>query len=305
MGENYRSTIDLHMHSCYSEDGEFTPAELAKQCAACGIKVMAIADHNCARANEEGQRAARAAGITYIPAIEIDCVFQGRDFHVLGYGIDFRAEDFARIEENVAVQNASASAEMLRKTRALGFAVEETELRALEEGKYWKDCWTGEMFAEVLLARPEYEAHPLLLPYRPGGSRSDNPYVNFYWDFYSQGKPCYVKMEYPALADVVRLIQKNGGKAVLAHPGNNLKGREELLEPILETGMDGLEVYSSYHTPQQAAHYGQIARGKGLLVTCGSDYHGKIKPSILLGGHGAAQETALLEKIAAEFAGNC
>ncbi|MCI8745703.1 MAG: phosphatase, partial [Lachnospiraceae bacterium] len=31
--------IDLHMHSIYSDDGQFTPQELAEQCAACGVEV--------------------------------------------------------------------------------------------------------------------------------------------------------------------------------------------------------------------------------------------------------------------------
>ena len=36
--------IDLHMHSKYSDDGEFTPTQLVEQCHKAGIKVMAIAD---------------------------------------------------------------------------------------------------------------------------------------------------------------------------------------------------------------------------------------------------------------------
>ena len=33
--------IDLHMHSKYSDDGEFTPTQLVEQCHKAGIKVMA------------------------------------------------------------------------------------------------------------------------------------------------------------------------------------------------------------------------------------------------------------------------
>ena len=55
-------------------------------------------------------------------------------------------------------------------------------------------------------------------------------------------------MHFPLLKDVVKTIYKSGGLAVLAHPGINLKGREDLLPGIVETGIDGLEVYSSNHT---------------------------------------------------------
>ena len=38
--------MDLHMHSYYSDDGDFSPEELVRQCAMSGIRVMSIADHN-------------------------------------------------------------------------------------------------------------------------------------------------------------------------------------------------------------------------------------------------------------------
>ena len=38
---------------------------------------------------------------------------------------------------------------------------------------------------------------------------------------------------------------------MLAHPGNSLKGRMELLEDIVNLGIQGIEAYSSYHTPEQ------------------------------------------------------
>lgn len=224
--------IDLHMHSSYSDDGEFSPEQLVRQCAEAGVKVMAISDHNCARANEEARRAARAAGIVYISAIEIDCVFEGVNLHLLGYGIDDKSADFAEIEQRVRRQGGAASEKMLVKTRALGFDISQEEMEKVAADGIWQESWTGEMFAEVLLEKPEYQNHPLLLPYRAGGERSDNPFVNFYWDYYSQGKPCYAHIDYPSLARAMEIIHENGGRAVLAHPGINLKGRGELLVAI-------------------------------------------------------------------------
>jgi hypothetical protein len=205
---------------------------------------------------------------------------------VLGYGIDDTSHDFTCIEDNIRSQAAAASSQMLCATREMGFEVTAEDMAGLAGEHYWKDRWTGEMFAEVLLGREEYKDHPLLLPYRVGGARGDNPFVNFYWDFYSQGKCCYVKMEYPQLEEVVDTIHRNGGYAVLAHPGVNLKDRAELLDPILEAGVDGIEAFSSYHSQEQAAFYHKAACGRFRMITCGSDYHGKTKPSISIGGHG-------------------
>lgn len=277
--------IDLHMHSRFSDDGQYTPGELVRDCASRGIKTMAITDHNCARANAEGLKAAAAAGIDYIPGIEIDCTFQGVNLHILGYGIDYLSKDFEDIEQRIQHQTRAASQKMLALTRELGFMITGEELMELSRHSYWKHSWTGEMFAEVLLDKPEYQAHPLLLPYRPGGSRSDNPYVNFYWDYYSQGKPCYTKLDYPELSQTVRIIHANHGLAILAHPAVNLKNHPDLLLPIIGTGLDGIEAYSSYHTPEQAEFYYNQTGQLGLCYTCGSDYHGKTKPAIQLGAH--------------------
>ncbi len=281
--------IDLHMHSKFSDDGEFTPSQLVEQCAFAGIRIMSITDHNCARANAEAREAAEQKQILYISGIEADCTYQNTNFHVLGYGIDLKSGDFERLEDDIKSQCARASRERLSLTRNLGFHVTEDELRALSEGSYWEDSWTGEMFAEILLQKPEYSGHPLLMPYRPGGERSNNPYVNFYWDYYAQGKPCYAKMEYPSMEDIIDLIHHNRGMAVLAHPGANLKEENlSLLDSLLALKLDGVEAYSSYHTPRQAEYFRGRARESLLFVTCGSDYHGKTKPSIRLGQHNYA-----------------
>lgn len=275
--------MDLHMHSRYSDDGEFTPTALVEKCAASGIHTMAIADHNTALANEEASLAAAKYGIRYLPAIEIDCIHENTNFHLLGYQIDYKSRDFQEIEDNVTRQSTEASLKMLAGTKALGFSITEQDMQEVSKGCYWQNRWTGEMFAEVLLQKAEYKNHSLLAPYRPGGSRSDNPYVNFYWDVYAPGKPCHAPIHYPNMADMIDLIHQNGGLAVLAHPGQNLKGKEHLLSGLAQLGLDGMEVLSSYHSPEQTAYYYQQAKALHLKVTCGSDFHGKTKPAVQLG----------------------
>lgn len=276
--------IDLHMHSTYSDDGEFTPAELVRQCSGAGIRVMSITDHNSARANAEARQEAAKWGIRYISGIEVDCRFGEMDLHLLGYGIDETSPDFAELEAMIRAEEQKASVQRLAHTQALGFAISAAELNArsnLEDG----GAWAGELFGEILLEKPEYRDHELLRPYRPGGARDDNPFANFYWDLYAQGKPCYVKVAFPTLQEAVALIRKNGGKAILAHPGNNLKGQLERFGDIAPD-IDGVEVFCSYHDAQAATYFYEQAQTHGLVMTCGSDYHGKIKPAVVLGGSG-------------------
>jgi len=284
------------MHSNYSDDGDFTPAELVRRCKEAGVLVMSITDHNSASGNAGAKNEALKHGIEYITGIELDCTYEGMNLHLLGYGIDDLSSDIKTLESQMLADEKAASIERLRLTRKLGFDVTETEMNALSNINDERGTWTGEMFAEVLLDKEEYLNHPLLEPYRANGERSDNPYVNFYWDFYSQGKPCYIKVDFPEIQKAIDIIKGNGGKAVLAHPGNNLKNRFELFDDIAQTGIDGVEVFCSYHNKETAEYFNNKAQQYSLIITCGSDYHGKTKPSVNLGKTGCWLERDEIDK---------
>lgn len=56
-----------------------------------------------------------------------------------------------------------------------------------------------------------------------------------------------------------------------------------LLQDIVKAGVRGMEAFSSYHTDEQVEFYLEWALKRQLLITAGSDFHGKTKPSIHLG----------------------
>lgn len=271
--------IDLHMHSLFSDDGELTPKELVQKCHQKGITIMAIADHNSVKAIDEAKKEAQKYHMKYIYATEIDCTYKDINLHVLGYGIDYTSPIFNQLENNILKQELECSTQKLELTNRLGFELKKEQLDALSP----QGVYTGEMFAEVLLNDARYDNHELLKPYREGGNRSDNPYVNFYWDYYAQGKPCYTKVIYPSLKETIQIINEHGGIAVLAHPGNNLKGKFEIFDEMVKMGLQGVEAFSNYHDEETVKYFFSKGREYDLLITCGSDYHGKTKPAIELG----------------------
>lgn len=291
--------IDLHMHSHYSDDGDFTPESLACQCKEKGIHIFSVTDHNCVRANQEAEEVSQKLGLHYISGVEFDCMYQGKNFHMLGYGMNCLDEAFTRLEREIERQSRSVSLEMFEKTRSMGFQITKEDMESVSKNCFWKGHWTGEMFAEALLSKPEYKDHPVLMPYREGNARSDNPYVNFYWDFYSQGKPCYAPVVYPSAEEAAALIHQAGGVTVLAHPGVNLKGQEEKLAEIAQSQFDGIEVFSSYHCEKQEKYFFETAKHLKKFITCGSDFHGKIKPAVHL-GEAAAHRNGLAGELVVE-----
>lgn len=287
------SRIDLHIHTDISSDGEFSAEEILEKCREQEMELIAIADHNSVRG------VAGVMGGTpklkVIAGVELDCTFQNRNFHLLGYGFDYMEQGFTAVEQDILMQEKNAAEEkIIRFKKATGLPVDVSAVMAASGD----GVVTGELIAEFVLAQEDAGKHELLRPYLPGGIKSDMPNVRFYWDFFSEGKPAFVPVHYLPLTDAAALIHRTGGIAVLAHPGQNLAGDDSLLQEIIAEGIDGMEVFSSYHSREAAAHYLEIAEKYRLLVTCGSDFHGKNKPAIRIGGHGAAwSDRELLERI--------
>lgn len=273
-----RVGVDLHMHSAYSSDGEFSPEAVIDRCAERGLELCALTDHNSVRGVAEAEKQARERGIGLLPGIEIDCCFEGTDLHLLGYGIDWRSPDFVRLEENYRRKVLASFGEMIENIQRSGFSVDAQAVLAAAG----EQLPTAELIAEVMLADERYRS-PLLEPYLPGGARSDMPYINFYLDWFAQGKPAFVPVEFPAYREAVEVVRDNGGIPVVAHPGLNFRGRERIAEKLLERGAAGLEVFNNYHTPEQVAYFAPLVRRQGLMMTCGSDFHGKTKPRIEVG----------------------
>lgn len=275
--------FDLHMHTKYSLDGEKTIIELMEEANELGIKHIAISDHNTTEAVGPALEISDNYKLNLIPAVELDCVYKGSVFHVLGYGIDPENPELKKNYADIVEQEIAAIPKRIELIREAGFPIDEEEALAQATRGIFV---TGELVGEIVLSKENAKNNDLLKPYLPGGNRSDNPYVNFYWDWFSEGKPAYVHIEYISMAKAVEIINSAGGFPVLAHPGQNLKGRTDWIDDIVKQGIEGIECYCSYHDAKQANFYEQEAERLNLLVTCGSDYHGKTKPSVKMGGYG-------------------
>lgn len=287
------SKIDLHMHTCFS-DGEFIPEEVIDRAIRNNVEVISISDHNSVKAIERALNYSKGKNINVIPGIEIDCTFKNIDLHLLGYNIDYKEKGFYELEESIFNQEIAASKEKIKKIKEYtGLNLSEDEvLRRSPNGVV-----TGELIAEIFLEDDENRKSPILKPYQEGGDRSDMPYVNFYWDYFAQGKPAYVPMEFISLKEAINLIHRSGGQAVIAHPGNNLKDNLDLIDELIKEGIDGIEVYSSYHTKDEVEYFYNKAINNNMIITCGSDFHGKIKPNIEVGKFDFEPKNISIEEI--------
>ena len=277
------NNVDLHIHSIYSDDGQYLPKELIKRAKERKIALMSITDHDRAMANTEAISIAKQYDISYLTGIEVSCQYQNTDLHVLGYGIDHTNPLWEKRYRAVMSDYNSLFYEIVDKLNAyLGVEINAQALIDQAGDK----MVNGETICHFLLSDPKNKENPLLKPYFQGGERSDMPLVHFYWDLMAQGRPAYVPLNnITPLSEAIKMISSTGGFAVLAHPGQNLAGKEDLLEGIIKEGVKGIEVYTTYHDEVQIAYYKEKALELGCLITGGSDFHGDIKPSIEIGEH--------------------
>lgn len=273
--------VDLHIHTSASADADYSSQEIINFALQSGVKTIAITDHNhvasIAPAISEGAK----QGITVVPGIEIDAEYKGLVLHILGYNIDYTDAVYEKLSDFYLGQEEKSSWVTLDKLCShLGISIDEQAVRARLKG----NTIVGEDIADILLSDSRYHKYDWLGPYLPGGSRSDNPNVNFFWDFMGQGRPAYTPINFLQVQEVLELIHNTGGIAVIAHPCKITEHSPQLFNELTDMHFEGIEVYSSYHTREDTEFFYRIAKEKGMLITCGSDFHGMHKPSITVGG---------------------
>jgi adenosylmethionine-8-amino-7-oxononanoate aminotransferase len=75
----------------------------------------------------------------------------------------------------------------------------------------------------------------------------------------------------------------------------------ELFDEMIPLGLDGVEAFSSYHSLEAINYFYNKGKEKNLLITCGSDYHGKTKPAIAIGNSKCNIDQENIEKQLKEY----
>lgn len=283
------TNFDFHMHSNVSRDGEYTPTQLINMAKDKGLQYVALCDHNNYLGIDEMIEEGKKAEITVIPAIEFDTMFEGHEVHLLGYNIDYHDAYFKNLAKHIDTIMDDAMAERFAKFREnYGVQIDEKEVYAkTPEGE--NPFFT---LVSLMLNDPANKDIADFQDYLSGGKRCDPSVVNFYWDHCSAGTKNYVEVAYPDFKKTVDIIHKTGGIAVLAHPWKTFYQKETLLNKAIAYGIDGIEAYSNYHEPLHNEYYETFCREHDLLITCGSDFHGRKKPNIQIGEYGYHKDNA-------------
>lgn len=271
--------VDLHIHSSFSCDGDYPPEELVRMAREEGFRAIAIADHDTVGAYPEAVEAGERQGIEVIPSIEVTTVFDSREFHLMLPLVDWESEAIRYIISRMESSRVEEARARVARLQENGLEID------------WEEVWEksgktpplGVKIAQILLDKPESRRKPELRKYYDEGQQPKAPYV-FYQDFFTEGAPAYVPKNHILLEEVLNLAPLTGGVPVLSHPGAYFQRttREDLVF-LKDLGLQGLEVFTSYHDQNETEYYLELARELDLVATAGSDFHGRIKPGVKFG----------------------
>lgn len=243
--------IDLHTHTTAS-DGRCSPAELVSRAVAAGVTTLAVADHDTVAGCEPARIACEAAGITFVPGIEITAIRDG-DVHVLGYFIDVHSRDLQAFLTRQRQQRIDRVREMVERLAAHGIRLDADAILqpGLDDG--------GKAAGRPWIARALVAA---------GHVDTTNEAFD---KWLAQGRPAFVPRAGAPPEEVFARIHEAGGIASLAHPG--LLRHDDWIPGFVANGLDAIEVYHSEHDAPMTETYLSIARRLELGISGGSDYH--------------------------------
>src|SRR4051812_10247041 len=246
------SQVDLHTHSTYS-DGLLSPAMLVEEAASCGVRVLALTDHDTVAGIGEARVAGERLGVEIVPGVELSAALpSGGEVHLLGYFVDVddpilleqlagyaraRAERMERMVERLSRIGAPVTLQRVREIAGHGTVGRPHLGRALVEAGYADDL--SDAFARYI-----------------GG-----------------GKPAFVPRPRVDPRDAIALVRAAGGVPVFAHPFST-GGVEGVLDRLVPAGLAGMEVDYGEYSPEDREILRQTAARGGGLPARGGGYHG-------------------------------
>ena len=263
--------IDMHTHTNYS-DGDLSPQELIALAINKRVGTIAITDHDTIDGIKQINRNDSLiidSGIKIINGIELSAKVSKGTMHILGYDIDLSNEFLNKKMSDLKDKSINSILTIMEQIkRDYGITFGYNDIRELINANH--------NLGRVDLAK-------LCIKYGYAKSVQD-AFDKYLIEAHDKTRNFRKELEFNECID---LIINSGGIPVLAHP-KSLKLNEKefliLLKEMISCGLKGIEVYHSSHTKEEMKYFLEIANKYNLLISGGSDYHGKtVKPNIELG----------------------
>ncbi|HWQ06658.1 MAG TPA: PHP domain-containing protein [Feifaniaceae bacterium] len=265
--------FDLHLHSVCS-DGTDTPAGVIERAYKAGVTLAALSDHDCITGVPEALAAGKRLGVRVLPALEMDCEWP-HELHILGLDVDIDESGLRSALETARKRRVIRNNEIIRRLKLAGIEIELYLNREVDV--------TTRLHLALALVQGGFA----------GSAREA------FTRYLNRGKPGYFTVERFSPEQVIGLILGAGGVPVWAHPMHGNPDPHKLSALLRGYGLMGLEAFHPSVSEGEGALLVSIARQSGMLVTCGSDYHGANRTDVVPGE--TWRRCAMLEEARAFF----
>ncbi|MDR0785378.1 MAG: PHP domain-containing protein [Treponema sp.] len=256
--------VDLHTHSSAS-DGSLSPAQLVDEAMRCNLSAIALTDHDTVDGLAEAALASQERGVRFIQGIEMSLSWEPGEFHLLGLGLQDIDCGFRQATEDLRQKRERRNREITARLCEMGVHAEYEEIAALAGGRS--------------VGRPHFAEFLIRKKVVRNAEQAFNRYLG-------KGRPLYVPKEGLPFQSAVSLIRGAGGIAVLAHPLSLYVAWGKLpsvIGSLKRQGLDGLEAWHPSAKTRECQRLEELADTLGLIVTAGSDFHGKVHKERKLG----------------------
>lgn len=272
--------VDIHSHTTYS-DGSDSVREILIKAQEAGLTYFSITDHNTVEAyfDDAIKHKDKWYDGKILTGVEITTTYNGEIIEVLGYGIKPDLMKKKLIKHVYSFRDKQLlEFDLIKKEYKLkGINLDYDSIKFDPNiSSSRKAIWRELIKDEILVNR---FSNPTSVDSSSKFTRQEvyNPESYFYVD---------ESTLYPSLNDTVQMIHESGGIAFLAHLyvyGRSKEIRDDLIEIVKQSKLDGLECYYSTFTEAQSIDLVEYCHKHNLLLSGGSDYHGTRKPNIHLG----------------------
>ena len=214
---------DIHCHTAFS-DGTETPATLAEQSKALGLKGVAISDHDTTAGWPEAEAAAHRVGLPLLRGTEITATDENVSVHMLGYQYDptnQRITDLFANTRAARLQRTQRMVELLSRDYPITW---QSVLAQVKEGG--KTTIGRPHIADALVSAGVYR------------TRSEA-----FADAVSASSKYYIPTPSPTSHEVVAAVKGAGGVILIAHAGDVSRNRrllsDDQIEALISEGLDG------------------------------------------------------------------
>ena len=250
--------FDLHSHSIIS-DGTYTPSEVVETAFREGVRLLALTDHDNIGGVAEAVSAGQRIGLPVLPAVEMDNEWR-HELHIIGLDID---------PNNPTL------------LKCLEIARERRERRNLIIYKKLKE--QAGLDVESVIERPASITTKLHIAHALIRLDAATDVKDAFAKYLRPGTVGYYVEKRFTPNQVIDMIHIADGIPVLAHPCHIRDNPHSLVRELTQLGLMGIEPYYPSSTPRQTEMFVSLAHQLGLMITCGSDFHGDNRPGVNLG----------------------